>query len=267
MKSVKQYNVPLAILVAGLMVSLSILVSGGVITVKNNKSAVNKENNPSQAQVEPIPQQPTLTLDQIKNTFNKSLIKFGDTNKKLVAIEVADPSCPYCQIAAGKNPELNKQAGARFTLVSDGGSYVAPVPEIKKLVDSGRASFAFVYYPGHGNGEMGTKAFYCGFESGKFWEVHDLLMSSKGYDVLNNTVKNDKSKSQELADFLQPVIDPGVMKQCLDSGKYDTRLKDDMALAASLNINGTPGFYLNDKSYAGAYSYADMESAANSFLK
>lgn len=267
MKFLDQYfSVPSAIIVGSLLISISILVSGGVITVKNPKSVVVNNTNPSTTPAA-APQKTTLILDQIKGVFGKSLVKFGDTGKKLIAIEVADPSCPYCAIAAGKNASLNKQAGARFTLVSDGGSYVAPVPELEKLTKEGKAAFAYIYYPGHGNGEMGAKALYCAFEKDKFWEVHDLLMSSEGYDLLNNTVKNDKTKSGEMAQFLQPVFDAGAMKQCLDSGKYDNQLKEDMSLASALDISGTPGFYLNTQEYAGAYNYKDMESTVNSFLK
>ncbi len=264
-------TIPKAIILGSVLISISILVSGGIIKIgpKTAGTGANQANNappaPSIAPQQP-PQQPTVSLTQVKDVFSKSQIKFGDVNKKLVVVEVADPSCPFCQIAAGKNPELNKQVGSRFTLVSDGGTYVAPVPELEKLMQDGKASFAWVYFPGHGNGEMGTKALYCANEKGKFWEVHDLLMSAKGYALLNNTVKNDKAKSGDLANFLQPVFDSSVMKQCLDSGKYDNRLKDDMALATSLGVSGTPGFYLNSTPFTGAYSYKDMESAAKTAL-
>lgn len=220
-----------------------------------------------QAQVQPI------TLDQIKNIFKQNVIKFGDSEKKVLFVEIADPSCPYCHIAAGKNGELNKQVGDRFTLVADGGTYVAPVPEMRKLADTGKAAFAYIYYPGHGNGEMGAKAQYCAAEKGKFWEVHDLLMTSKGYDMLNTTVKNDKAKSGELAEFLKSAFDAGSMKSCLESGKYDARLQDDVKLATSLGpyLNpqgmGTPGFFVNSTPFSGAYSYKDMESAITAALK
>lgn len=257
---------PVAILIGCSLIAVSVLISGGVIKVNPKVAGTPTTASPAPAAQQPAPQ-PTVTIDQIKNAFAKSVIKFGDAKGKLTIIEVADPSCPFCQVAAGENPELNKQIGDRFTLVSDGGSYVAPVPEIKKLVDSGKASFAWIYYPGHGSGELGTKAMYCAFEKGKFWEVHDLLMTSKGYDLLNNTVKNDKSKTGELADFLQPAVDSAFLKQCLDSGKYDNKLKDDQALAQSLNISGTPGFYFNTTIFTGAYSFKDMESAVTSALK
>src|SRR5690606_8342405 len=106
---------------------------------------------------------------------------------------------PYCHIAAGKNGELNKSAGAQFTLVADGGSYIAPVPEFRKLVDEGKAAYTYVYTNGHGNGRVAAQALYCANEQGKFWEVHDLLFSATGYSIINDTVKNDISKAGQMA--------------------------------------------------------------------
>ncbi|MFA5932543.1 MAG: thioredoxin domain-containing protein [Microgenomates group bacterium] len=259
---------PVAILIGSIVIAGAILISGGVIPIrletKGVKGVATVTPTPS-AQAQPT--QAPLSLTQIKNSFNKAFIKFGDSNSKLIAIEISDPSCPYCQAAAGQNSALNKQMGSKFTLVKDGGTYVAPVAEIEKLVKSGKASFAWIYYNGHGAGEMGTKAMYCAFENNKFWEVHNLVMSEKGYDLLNNTVKNDKTKSGELADFLASVFDPSVMKSCLDSGKYDNRLQEDSALAEGLNVQGTPGFYLNTTNFPGAIPYSTMEPTVNAALK
>jgi protein-disulfide isomerase len=214
---------------------------------------------------QPQPQK-VASLDEVKAVFDKSLIKFGNSDSKVVLVEVADPSCPYCHIAAGHNPELNKQAGGQFTMKADGGSYIPPVPEFEKLVKEGKASFAYVYTSGHGNGEMGTRAMYCGFEGGKFWEVHNALMTSEGYDLLNNIVKNDKTKASELAEFLAPVYSASEMQACLESDKHDSRFTEEPALASSVGISGTPGFYVNDKLFPGAYNYTDMESAVNEAL-
>jgi protein-disulfide isomerase len=208
-----------------------------------------------------------VSIETIKDLFDKDVIKLGDAKRKLLIVEVSDPSCPYCSIASGKNAALNKQAGEQFKLVADGGTYVAPVPEFKKLVDDGKASFIYLYTSGHGNGEMGAKALYCAFDEGKFWEVHDLLMGAQGYALLNETVKNDKAKSGELAEFLKSATDATKMKACLDSGKYDSRINSDIQLASSLGITGTPGFFLNETPFYGAYGYKDMQSAVDAALK
>jgi len=210
--------------------------------------------------------QPTIDISQIKGLFGKDLIKFGDEKRKLLIVEVSDPSCPYCHVAGGKDGELNKQIGDRFTLVADGGTYLAPVPEFKKLIDAKKASFVYIYQNGHGNGELAMKALYCAFEKDKFWEVHDLLYTNKGYNLINNEVKNDVTQAGKLADFLKGAINASDMKTCLESGRYDKRLTSDEALATSLGISGTPGFYLNATNFAGAYSYTDMKTVVDAAL-
>ena len=213
------------------------------------------------------PAQPTADINAIKGLFSKDVIKFGDANSKVLFVEIGDPSCPFCHAAAGEDPEVSAQMGATFKLPSQGGTYDSPVLEMRKLVDSGKASFAYVYFPGHGNGEMGMKALYCANEKGKFWAAHDLIMNNAGYNLMNTTVKNDKTQSGAVADFLKSVVDPGFLKSCLDSGKYDARLASDQALAASLGAQGTPGFFINAKSFPGAYNWTDMKSAVDALLK
>jgi len=207
-----------------------------------------------------------VTQDQIRSLFDKEVVSFGQADSKLVFVEVADPSCPYCHIAAGKNPELNRQAGAQFSLVADGGTYVAPVEEMRKLLDSGRAGYVYIYTNGHGNGELAQKALYCAHEKGRFWQVHDKLMTNAGYDLINNVVKNDKANIQKLVDFLQGSVDTNFLKSCLEGGKYDGRIASDQQLAASLGIQGTPGFFVNTTKFGGAYSWTDMKSAADAAL-
>lgn len=209
-----------------------------------------------------------VSIDTIKGLWGKDLIKFGDANKKLLFVEIGDPSCPFCHAAGGENHTIySSLGGTSFKLVADGGTYDAPVSEMRKYVDNGQAGFVYVYYPGHGNGEMGMKALYCANEKGKFWQAHDLLMSDKGYNLMNNTVKNDKSQSQAVADFLKPAVDSGFLKSCLDSGKYDSRLTADMSVATSLGVQGTPGFFINSTSYPGAYSWNDMKATVDAALK
>ncbi|HOS88910.1 MAG TPA: hypothetical protein PL121_02810, partial [bacterium] len=118
--------------------------------VKDSSSDVMGEDTVTQQST----QETAVGIDDVKSAFNNAAIKFGDDSRKVIFLEISDPSCPYCNIAAGYNSELNSQAGSNFKLVEDGGTYLAPVKEMKKLVDSGDASFAMLYQNGHGNGEM-----------------------------------------------------------------------------------------------------------------
>jgi protein-disulfide isomerase len=216
---------------------------------------------------------PTALVDigTVKAVFDLNVVKFGDKNRKLLVVEVSDPSCPYCHVAGGNDPEIASQIGPRFTYASEGGTYQPPVLEIRKLVDSGEASYAFVYYPGHSSGEMAAKALYCAFDQGKFWPAHDLLYSYQGYNLLNDTVHNDKANSGILADFLKEAVDVTALKACLDSGKYDSRLIDETKLAETslldLQEGGTPTYIINMTRFNGAYSWDTMRSVVDAALK
>jgi len=201
-----------------------------------------------------------ISLDQIKGLFKKDLVIFGDENRKVIFVEGSDPSCPYCHVAAG-----NDVVG-KFTPVAKGGSYVPPMQEIEKLVAEGKASFVWIYQNGHGNGEMAAKDLYCANEKGKFWGAHDRLFTAEGYKLINDTVKNDKNKSGELAAFLKKEVNERFLKSCLDSGKYDARIGEDVSIASSLGISGTPGFLVNTTSYPGAVSYSSMEGVVKAAL-
>lgn len=223
-------------------------------------------NPPQAAQQQQQPQQVQVTKDQIKKIFSENVIKFGSPDAKLLLVEVADPSCPYCHAAAGHNGTLSKQMGTQFILTSDGGTYVSPVQEMKKLADSGKAAFAWIYSNGHGNGEVATNALYCAHDQGKFWPAHDKLMSAEGYDMINTTVKNDKSKNGTMVSFLGSLVDQKALKDCMDSGKYASRLTTEQSLARSLGVSGTPGFFVNEQNFPGAYSWNDMKTVAEAAL-
>ncbi|MBP7822445.1 MAG: DsbA family protein [Candidatus Moranbacteria bacterium] len=247
-----------AILLASVIVSVSVVFGGNFLKKSDADVKTAETADPKK------PAEVTVTQDQVKGLFTEKNLMFGDKNSDVLFVEFSDPSCPYCSIAAGKNPNLNKQAGPQFLMAKDGGSYVPPVPEMKKLVDSGKAAFVWLYANGHGNGELGTKAMYCAQEKKKFWEVHDLLMSEAGYKLLNETVKNDISKASVMADFLKSAVPSADMKACLESGKYDSRPAEDMAVAKQFGFSGTPSFFVNTKHFGGAYSFKDMQSAVDS---
>lgn len=249
------------------LVVIGFIFSGYLFTrvqlLEKNLANVSNQANTDTAKQAKQPAQPQISLDTIKGLFAKNVVKFGSGDKKLLMVMVSDPSCPYCHVAAGANKEIGAKMGPQFA----SGTYVAPLPEMKKLVDQGKADFVWLYTNGHGNGELASKAMYCAFDQGKFWQAHDLLMSAKGYTLINEEVKNDASKSQQVADFLASAVNKNELKSCLDSGKYDSRLKEDSAIASSLGVNGTPGFYLNTTNFAGAYSWTDMKSVADAALK
>lgn len=211
---------------------------------------------PGAQQAAPAPKPIDMAKVDALFADNSNLV-FGNKDSKLKFVEFSDTSCPFCHVAAGLNPTLSTQMNPRFTPVADGGTYVPPVQEIKKLVDEGKAAMVWLYTPGHGNGELGTLALYCANEQGKFWEAHDKLMDKDGYALANDKVKNDRTKTGEVATFLKGVLDSGKLKSCMDSKKYEARVTGDPQIASSFGYGATPTFFINDKVVEGAASWTD----------
>lgn len=197
-----------------------------------------------------------LDIAKVNELFaDKTNLVLGNPDAKIKFVEFSDTSCPFCHVAAGRNPELSKQMNPNFVAVEDGGTYVPPVLEIKKLIDQGKAALAWIYTPGHGNGEVGTLALYCANEQGKFWQAHDKLMSNEGYTLINDKVKNDRTKVADMADFLGASLDSKKLKSCLESKKYESRISGDPQIASSFGYGATPTFFINDKVVEGASSW------------
>lgn len=199
-----------------------------------------------------------VDLAKVQDLFkDETNIVLGNRDAKLKFVEFSDPSCPFCHVAAGLNPELSKQMNPRFVPVADGGSYVPPVLEIRKLVEEGKAALTWIYTPGHGNGELGTIALYCANEQGKFWEAHDKLMNNTGYTLMNEKVKNDRTKSSDVANLMKGALDTAKLKSCIDSKKYESKITSDPQIAQGFGYGATPTFFINDKVVEGASSWDD----------
>lgn len=207
----------------------------------------------------------TVTEEQVKSLITDKSLTFGDKNAKLKFVEFTDPSCPYCHIAVGLNSQFNTSSfqSGRFATAANGGTYVPPVAEMEKLAKEGKASLTLVYTLGHSNGELTAQAWYCAKEKGDdtFWAFHDLMMSSAGYDLINNVVLNDVGKADTLAEFSKSVIDKDFLVSCLKSTKYKNQVAADNALGSAFGVQGTPGFFVGTTAFNGAYSWTDMAAA------
>lgn len=266
-KSNFNLNTFLLVLVVILLIGISFFVGALWQKVALIQTQTQTAVTPNTVQPPVVQQRQPISQDQIKNIFSQKVIKFGDDTRKILIVEFADPSCPYCHVAGGLDPELNNQIGANFKLSTQGGPYIAPVPEIRKLIDSGQASYAYIYFPGHQNGELTMKAMYCADEQGKFWEAHDKLMTNAGYKLINDQVRNDITKTPVVVKFLSGSVDSNKLSECIKSGRNDSRLASDTALGRSFNVDGTPNFYVNTTVFPGAVNYSSIKPTVDKLLE
>jgi len=215
-----------------------------------------EELKPSETVQNNQTQVPEVRIEDVKSAFNESQIKFGDDSKKVIFLEISDPSCPYCSIASGYNNALNSQSGERFKLVEDGGTYVAPVREMKKLVESGEAAFAMIYRNGHGNGEVAMKALYCANEQGKFLEMFKEIYS----DFAERDSGNNDTDGL-IARYINNIgLDEAKFNKCMQDARYDKIINKDIIDGLNYGVEGTPTFFINGYKYAGVMQEEDWDN-------
>ncbi len=205
-----------------------------------------------------------LDIKNVKALFKKGNMTFGKTDAKALVVEFSDPSCPYCHAAAYGADDIFQ---GKFKTVENGGTYQSPVQAFRKLADEGKIGYVTLYANGHGAGEIAAQALYCAYDQGKYWEAHDLLFSSEGYNLINNDVKNDVANAPKIAEYLASALDSATLESCITSGKYAKKLAEDMQSAQTLNFSGTPMFVVNTKKFAGAYSYENMKADVEAAMK
>jgi protein-disulfide isomerase len=157
----------------------------------------------------------------------------GSKNAPVTIVEFSDFQCPYCaQLQATLTDVLNAY------------------PKEVKLV------FKHYPLPFHQFAMMAAKASEAAREQGKFWEMHDLIFQNFS-----------KLSEQALKDFAQQ-IGLNVEKFSADfaSNKYDQQIQQDMMLARSSDVAGTPTLFINGKRMQ-QRSFNDFKQTIDNILK
>jgi protein-disulfide isomerase len=136
-------------------------------------------------------------------------------------VEYADYECPYCQ-------------------------QIQPALDRLRSEYLGKVAFAYkdVPLPIHKNAQKASEATHCAGVQGKYWEYHDVLVSTKQLEI---------PKLKEMARTLKLDID--AFDKCLDTGEQAAIVKSHMEEAQSLGLQGTPSFFINGRFFSGLLSY------------
>ena len=172
----------------------------------------------------------------------------GNKNAKVTVVEFTDYQCPFC---------------SRF--------FRDTMPQIENdYVKSGKIRYVLREFPLesiHPVAFKAAEAANCSGEQGKYWEMHDRLFTNQATISAQNL--------RDHADVLG--LDAGKFKVCLESGKYATKVRQDLADAQKAGIAGTPTFLigLTDpkgseikavKKIVGAQNYAVFKAAIDAIL-
>lgn len=156
----------------------------------------------------------------------------GSADAPVTIVEFSDYECPFC---ARHISEVYPQI-------------------IENYVDTGKVKYVFRDFPlsFHPNAFPAAVAANCAREQGDdatYFEYHDKLFANQ--QAL--TPENFVTYAEELD------LDTEAFQTCLDSGKYDEEIEQDIADGSKYGVSGTPGFFINGWFVKGAFPYETFE--------
>jgi len=111
--------------------------------------------------------------------------------------------------------------------------------------------------PNHQFAMKAAEAAQCAGEQGKYWEMHDRMFS----DQRLLDVPSLKASAAAIG------LNAPMFNQCLDSGKFENQIKEDMEAADKLGVNSTPYIFVNGRPIVGAQPFEVFKSAIDDELK
>lgn len=176
------------------------------------------------------------------NLLNTKLItdssyKQGSPSAKLTMVEFADMQCPGC---ASINPVINK--------------LLANFPD--------KIYYVFRHFPlpQHNNAQKGSQAVEAAGKQRKFKEMQDLLFSKQTqWENLANPDDYFYSQAKDLK------LDLKLFQSDYQSASTIDKINQDLADGNTLQVDSTPSFFLNGKSYTGQLS--NLEAEVTNLLK
>lgn len=223
----------------GFFVLLSVVMRSGDVSLGKNTNANNQPTAvaPTNDFVAP---QPTGEI-QLAAITDEDWVR-GNENAKVSVVEFSDTECPFCK---------------RFH------------PTMQRLIEEYPDDVNWVYrhFPLdslHKKARREAEATECAGEQGKFWEYLDRL-----FEI---TPSNDGLQDTQLPQIAEDVgLNVKKFETCLESGKYASKVAEDLADAQAAGGNGTPYSVVvvgNEKiPVSGAVPYEQLKTIIDSVLK
>jgi protein-disulfide isomerase len=145
----------------------------------------------------------------------------GPENAPVTIVAFTDYQCPYCQRAQTTLDEIMSQYGSKLRVV----------PRDFPLDFHDRAMAA-------------ARAVHCAGDQKKHWDYH--------VDLLRHPSDLSEGDLQQRASTLG--LDAATFKTCLASTKHDEKIRASQKAGESVEVRGTPSFFINGRFVNGALS-------------
>jgi protein-disulfide isomerase len=246
-----------AIIIGALMISLSILISNGVLQVSGGKLLIKSATNAEA--VNTIYNSPAPVAAATPDDSAPAQVAVGDApiigdkNAKLTMVEFSDYECPFCK---------------RY--------FEDTWPQLKKdYIDTGKLKVAYrnLPLPFHQNAHKEAEAALCVRDQAGddvYYKFHDLVFSRTTSNGLGFALDKLAPAAGELG------LNTTQFQQCIDSGKYKDKVDKDIADASNIGATGTPTFFIGLSSsngvisgqrLVGAQPYSAFKAQLDSLLK
>ena len=94
----------------------------------------------------------------------------------------------------------------------------------------------------HADAQKAAEAGECADDQGKFWELHDMIYTNQERMTVDDLKQYAVQVGMSGRDF----------DACLDSGKYEQEVKNDLQDGYNAGVTGTPTFFINGIRVPGA---------------
>jgi protein-disulfide isomerase len=108
----------------------------------------------------------------------------------------------------------------------------------------------------HSKAQAAHEAAEAANQQGKFWEMHDLIFENQ----------REMSSENYMRYATELGLDVEKFKSDLASKTVKTRIQDDLKMAGSLGVTGTPSFFINGRFLSGAQPFASFKTVIDSEL-
>ena len=130
-------------------------------------------------------------------------------------------------------------------------------------MDNGQVRFVFRHLAFLGNeSTWAAEATECANEQGRFWDYYDKLFEEQGAE---NSGAFSQDNLKRFAAELQ--LDTDQFNQCLDSGEYQGKVRQEGAEAQRLGITSTPSLLVNGVLVQNGSSYPTLQAAIEAELR
>jgi Na+/H+ antiporter NhaA/2-hydroxychromene-2-carboxylate isomerase len=153
----------------------------------------------------------------------------GPAEAQLTLIEYGDFQCPYCGQAEAVTRDLLQAFGDDLAFVFRH----LPLSDV------------------HEHAEQAAEAAEAAGEQGKFWEMHDLLLSHQGALELEDLARHAADLGLDLDRFTEDLM----------SRRFAVRVARDVESADGSGVAGTPTFFINGRRHYGAYDIDSLTEA------